>query len=130
MKGKGTMWKKVGGRKYFKYSECEAGSVLVDGLEFIGTEQGKFGVIHVFSDDHGGETVLNSSGQLNYLVDRYLKTGDKCRVVYQGKAKLTKGAMAGKEAHNFELFIAGEEAPAHTDADIPPPSDDDFSTIM
>lgn len=116
------MWKKMGSRKYFRYSECTAGDVLVEDGVFVGTEQGKYGVIHVFMLNDQSEVVLNSSGQLNYLVDKYLSEGTRCRVVYGGKNKLTKGAMAGKEAHNFDVFVStdGSEPKTSTDDGFDP----------
>lgn len=92
-----------GERKYFKYSECNKGDVLVDGGTYLGTEQGKFGIVHLF--DVAGETyVLNSAGQLNYHLDK-IATGTKCRIVYDGKTKLTKGTMAGKDANQFIVQV-------------------------
>lgn len=97
-------FKKVGGaRRFIKYSECKPGQVLVDG-KFIRTEEGRFGLNHIFQEGDG-ELVLNSSGHLNWLLETYGFEGAVCRVTYQGKEKLTKGNMKGKEAHRFELEI-------------------------
>jgi hypothetical protein len=97
-------FKKVGGsRKFVKYSECKPGQVLVDG-KFLRTEEGRFGLNHVFLEE-AGETVLNSSGHLNWLLETYGFEGAVCRVTYLGKEKLTRGNMKGKEAHRFELEI-------------------------
>lgn len=103
-------FKKVGGgRKYFKYAECQAGQVLVAKGKYLGAEQGKFGIQHVFQDLNGdGEIVLNSSGHLNYLLDKYAVIGTICMVEYTGKVELEKGKFAGKECHNFELYTDDE----------------------
>ena len=89
-----------GAKKYFKYSECKKGDVLVDGGSYIGSEQGKFGIQHLF-DVAGTTTVLNSAGQLNKFIDEKLVSGDKVRVTYDGTFTLTKGQMAGKDCHQF-----------------------------
>lgn len=94
-----------GGRKYFKYSECTKGDVLVDGGTFIGSEEGKYGIQHLF--DVGGETVcLNSAAQLNQCIDTKVKAGDKVRIVYDGKITLAKGPMAGKDCNQFVVQVA------------------------
>lgn len=102
-------FKKVSGkRNYFKYKECAPGQVLVKEGTYIGPEQGKYGVQHVFKI--GDEmTVLNSSGHLNWLIDNFLDLGQRCNVVYAGSTTLTKGPMMGKEAHNFELEVEEKE---------------------
>jgi len=93
----------VSAPKYIKYSEQNKGDVLVEGV-YQGSQEGKYGIQHYFDDKNGQRVVLNSSGQLNYLVDSYLAEGQSCKVVYQGKVKLDKGAMKGKEAHQFDLY--------------------------
>jgi len=131
------MWKKAGiaGRAYVGASKSNPGDVMVDGQIFVGTEKGQFGLNHVFANDDGSEIVLNGNAYIDWLINKYLKTGMKAKIVYKGKIKLT-GKKAGKETHDFDLFVADStEAvqapkPAHTDADASPPSEDDFSTIM
>jgi len=92
--------------KYVKYPECKEGDVLVNNAKFVGTKQGKFGAQHYFEELESGERVcLNSSGQLNYLVEEHLIPGRVCKVVYKGKVTLTKKAMSGKEAHNFDMYL-------------------------
>jgi len=94
-----------GARKYFKYSECEKGQKLVDQGTFIGSEEGKFGVQHLFKGKDGSTTVLNSAGHLNWLLDEHVNTNDLVNVYYEGKEMLLKGPMKGKEAHRFELEV-------------------------
>lgn len=93
----------VSAPKYVKYAESNKGDVLVDGI-YVESKEGRYGIQHVFEAEDGQRTVLNSSGQLNYLVDSYLVEGQRCKVVYDGKVTLEKGAMAGKQAHQFNLF--------------------------
>lgn len=107
-------FKTVGGaRQYYKYSEMNAGDVIIDNGKYLGSEQGKYGVQHLFEVDSMTH-VLNSSGQLNYLVEKYLSPGQRCNVTYQGKIVLEKGPMAGKDSHQFEMQVddMSEAAPA------------------
>lgn len=93
-----------GGRKYFKYAECSKGDVLVPEGTYIGSEEGKFGIQHLFDVD--GETVcLNSAAQLNHCIDTKIKPGDKVIVTYDGKVVLTKGNMKGKDCHQFVVQV-------------------------
>lgn len=103
-------FKKIGGqKKYFKYAECEIDEVLVEG-EYHREVEGKFGVQYEFLNKDGEVHVLNGSGQLKYLMD-FVKEGDIVRISYKGMELLTKGAMAGKEAHQFELERDSDASP-------------------
>lgn len=105
-------FRKVGGgeRNYVKYSECSEGDVLAEGI-FRGTEAGRYGDQHLFELEDGNTTVLNSAGQLNFLIDKHLVPGMLCRVTYAGKVTIAKGPMAGKESHQFELEVDDSAAP-------------------
>jgi acetyltransferase-like isoleucine patch superfamily enzyme len=99
-------FKKVSGtRKYFKYKDCAPGQVLVENGEYLGSEEGKFGIQHLFRQEDGETVCLNSAGHLNYLIEKNVKPGMHCNVIYAEKVALTSGTFAGKEAHNFELEI-------------------------
>jgi hypothetical protein len=100
-------FKKVAGaRKYFKYVECEKGQKLVDSGLYVGPEEGRFGVNHIFRQNDGQVISLNSSGHLNWLLENHTTVGESvCNVIYDGKEVLQKGMMKGKEAHRFELEI-------------------------
>jgi len=102
-------FKPVGARKYFKYSECKPGQVLVGEGSFMGSEQGLYGVQHLFKEKTGDVVCLNSAGQLNWLVDNHLKPGAVCKVTYVDKKPLTKGQMKGKEAHSFSLEVDDDQ---------------------
>lgn len=103
-----TKFRSVGGpKKYFKYSECSEGDLLVEG-KYIGRSPNKFGNENFdFKPEDGGPTVcLNHAGHLAYLMDNYVSEGDLVQVVYDGKSKLEKGPMKGKEAHSFIINVA------------------------
>lgn len=102
---------------YFKYAELNPGDVLIEKGTYLETKEGKYGAQHYFEETSNSERkVLNSSGQLNYLVDTYLKEGTVCKIVYKGKVLLSKGAMSGKEAHNFDLYVDDETVEKSVDA--------------
>lgn len=100
-------FRSVGGqKKYFKYAECEQGQVLVEG-KFVGAVPSRFqGNNYEFRPEQGPIVSLNHSGHLKYLIETYVKEGDLCRVIYDGKTTIEKGAMAGKEAHQFKVEVA------------------------
>jgi hypothetical protein len=99
-------FKKVtGSKRYVKYNECTPGQKLVSEGSYLGPYQGKYGVLHDFKEKGGEIACLNSSGQLNYLLETHVATGDVCNVYYKGKVLLSKGTFKGKEAHNFEIEV-------------------------
>ncbi len=53
----------------------------------------------------GMTVVINSTGSLDFQM-RSVKPGTLCQIVYNGKEVLEKGAMKGKEAHNFKVNVA------------------------
>lgn len=103
--------KKAGGaKKYYKYSECEEGQVLVEGT-YIGRSPNKFGKENFDFKSITNEVVcLNHSGQLSYLVENFLVEGQYCRVTYLGTETLEKGPFKGKAVHRFDLEVADDEA--------------------
>lgn len=94
-----------GSKKYFKYSECKKGDVLVSGGTYLGVEEGKFGIEHNYKLPSGEIVVLNSAGKLNYLMSRFAAAGTICNVIYGGKIVLQKGDFKGKESHDFDLEV-------------------------
>lgn len=116
--------------KYFKYPELNKGDVLIEEGIYLETKEGKFGPQHYFEEVKNGERkVLNSAGQLNYLVDSYLREGTKCKVVYDGKITLDKGAMKGKQSHQFLLYKdnkAQSSEPAQTEMNLNSSNMDDL----
>jgi hypothetical protein len=118
-----------GKMKYYKYSECTPGQVLVENGVYLGSEEGKFGIQHLFREEDGSKVCLNSAGHLNYLIDESAVPGMKCRVTYAEKVLLDSGSFKGKEAHNFDLDIDTDDLknikPGHKlSADIPKDGDD------
>lgn len=124
----------AGTKKYFKYSECEKGDVLVEG-KFIRDFEGKFGIQYEFEHKTGDIHVLNSSGQLNYKMD-FVNPGERVMIIYDGSIILEKGAMKGKMAHQFKLLRDEEDVetdeldgPDQQDA-LSEGFDDDFMGTM
>ena len=107
-------YKEVGGqKKYFKFKECEIGEVLVDG-EYHREIMGKYGIQYEFLNNDGEIHVLNGSGQLKYKMD-FIREGDKVQITYEGEIELTKGAMAGKSAHQFKILRDDDASPKRDD---------------
>lgn len=126
----GNMRKLGGPVKYFKYNECNEGDVLITKGKYIESFDGRYGVQHKFIEtDSKEEKVLNSSGQLNYLVDTYLEPGAITKVVYAGKVTLDKGAMKGKQAHNFEVFIDDDAPTTKLDVNEAPQTSMDLDDL-
>ena len=55
--------------------------------------------------EDGRTVVLNGAGNLKYKMG-FVDLGDYIQISYNGKQEITKGAMAGKQAHNFEVLTA------------------------
>ena len=104
-------FRSVGGqKKYFKYKDCEAGDVLVQG-KYLGTSPSKFGKDnHDFKPAEGPTVCLNSAGHLNYLIENNVQIGDMVQVTYEGTDVLDQGAFKGKEVHKFDVAIAEDGA--------------------
>lgn len=98
-------FKTVGGQRvYHKYSEKNPGDILINNGKYLGTEEGKYGIVHLFDVD-GVTECLNSAGLLNYTLERHVVPGMRVNITYGGKEVLTKGAMAGKESHQFTVEV-------------------------
>jgi hypothetical protein len=80
-----------------------AGDVIIEGV-FKKTFQGKFGLQHEFMVGTD-KKVLNGFGSINYKLQD-IEPNTTVRVVYNGKQKLTKGKMAGKDFHDCKLLVA------------------------
>jgi len=115
-----------GAKRYFKYAECEKGQILVNNGRYIRDFQGKFGIQHELMDDDGVITVLNSAGQLNWLIDTYVQVGDHIRIAYDGMSVLEAGPMKGKDAHNFKVHDMSEESEPESESLDGSDSDNDF----
>ena len=105
--------------KYVKYTACKKGDVILDEGSYLGTSEGKFGLLHNFAHTDGSRTVLNKAGQLDYLLRTHAQVGTMCRVTFDGTVKLTKGLMAGKDANQF---ILATDKGAFTPTDVPAPN--------
>lgn len=96
---------KMGLPKYFKYTDCKAGDVLIEKAEFTGTTEGKYGAQFNFIEvDTGQHVVLNKSGQFEWRLEQgHMNVGEVFRITFQGKEKIEKGTYAGKEANKFDI---------------------------
>lgn len=96
---------KMGLPKYFKYSDCKPGDVLVEKAEFTGTTEGTYGAQFNFIEvDTGQHIVLNKAGQFEWRLDQgHMVPGEVFRITYLGKEKIERGTFAGKDANKFEI---------------------------
>jgi hypothetical protein len=112
---------------YHKYAEKTKGEVIVEGF-FIGSTQGTYGIQHNFRTLDGKLHVLNSAGHLNYAVEQ-LTVGNFCQIRYDGEIRLTKGPMAGKNAHQFLVAVDPDRKmgvdPTPVPIEEPKPDNDD-----
>lgn len=98
------MKKVFASRTYIKFSDFKAGDTLVEGV-FKASEMGNFDKLNHIFRTTAGETVLNATGKLDYLIEQFLTPGMRCKIVYLGKIVLAKGKYKGKESHDFELYV-------------------------
>ena len=116
-----TVYDRVGGVKYINLKEAKAGDLLVEGRYVESKPSNRYptSTNHVFQPDEGPRHVV-SGGHLGWLLEEYVKPGDRVQVYYKGKEKLDKGKFAGSESHQFELGVVSNldaEEPAETTAD-------------
>lgn len=55
--------------------------------------------------DDGGVIILNHNGSLAYQMN-LVQPGSYVRISYDGMKEIKKGAMAGKQAHQFNVEVA------------------------
>lgn len=61
-----------------------------------------------FTDLNGKTVIINSSGLLASKLSK-VEEGSAVQIRYDGMTKITKGKMAGKSAHNWEVLVADED---------------------
>lgn len=93
---------------YVSASKLKKGDIAVTGI-YAGTqpntmEPTKLDFRFENQEDRKKITVLNGAGNLKTRMSD-VNPGDLIQVVYQGKEKVTKGKLAGKEVHQFSLNI-------------------------
>lgn len=108
-----------GAKKYFKYSECTKGQVLVPQGRFVGTSPGYMGSTEKpnfnFKDVDTDEiTSLNFAGQLAYTIENYISEGDVVEVIFDGvqedfEAKPGQSKPNGFIVNALEEDVVGDE---------------------
>lgn len=92
----------VGRTKYFKYRECEVDEVLAYG-KYVREFEGQYGTQYEILDRSGAPHVLNGNADLKRKMDLYTPEKHIVKVVYKGEEPITRGRMAGKSMHMFEV---------------------------
>lgn len=93
----------------------EKGDILVEG-HFIGTFPNKYKPERphlVFKNGDDEKVCLNTAGKLHYIFfgdESEIVKGDYLQVKYAGRIVLTKGAMAGKESHEFTVLLDADKS--------------------
>lgn len=98
------MPQELGLPKYYKLSETDPGTKLVEKGEYIGEVMGKYGAQHRFRQMDDGQEVVLSGGSLNWRVKQeHIALGDVFDIYFEGKGIVEKGDFAGKESNNYKL---------------------------
>ncbi len=111
-------------KTFHKYTQTEPGTVLVNEGVYLGTEEGKYGIEHLFKSPNGGIIVLNKAGGLCKKLEKFASIGQKVSVTFQGKKLIPSGRFAGKECYDFDVSVDDSFTPtatttvASTDGDI------------
>lgn len=115
-------------REYKKYKDCKEGDVLCEG-NFLGEGIDRFKKRFFEFRDPAKDVihVLNSSGHVCDLIDKYVEPGDWCKFTYLGTFKLTRGDHAGSDSHQFDLDIDPERR-MHVKASNAPTADTEDTT--
>lgn len=73
---------------------------------FIKSEPNKFNGSNYYLRTAAGVEVLNGCGSLDKQMESAgAKAGDTLRITYDGQVSITKGPMAGKNAHQYNVAI-------------------------
>ena len=77
------------------------GDTLAEGV-YMGTTQGRFGLVYQVRTADNKVTVLGSAGNLAYKMGK-VKQGQSIQISYLGKQPMTKGKHIGTLAHQFDV---------------------------
>jgi hypothetical protein len=113
---------------YIKPSELTPGYEIAG--TFTKTLTNDFGETYIIATADG-DVGLNSTGKLKKLM-AFVSPGSNLKIVYKGKTTIQKGAMKGKSAHDFDVFVstANLENPApQAAAPAPQPKKPNLSKV-
>lgn len=114
--------KEIAGTKlYPKFADMKAGETVVKG-EFLREFEGKYGPQFEFMSEDGDIVVVNGNGQIKHKM-QFVREGQHVEIEYDGSIVLDKGAMKGKDCHQFKFFDLDdpeveEEAEAETQEEV------------
>ena len=99
--------------KYFKLQETEPGTVLVRKGTLVKEDVSvRFGNRQFyFFDQDDRKLKCLSGGSLAYIIDLHeLDKTKLVKITYAGMSKVENGKFAGKDSHQFEVELVGEES--------------------
>ena len=97
-------FKPVGEKETIFLKPAELQEAQLEGT-FLETYEGNFGPNHKFRTEGGEIVIVNGFGMLNSKMQK-VDPGSFVKLDYQGKKKIVKGPLKGKEAHTVEVLIA------------------------
>lgn len=96
------------GIEFIRPSKLTGPQTLITEAIYLGSTPNSFDdgkSDYKFETEDGKTLVLNGAGNLGYQMEK-VAVNSVVTVEYRGKQKITKGKLAGKESHNFQVLIA------------------------
>jgi hypothetical protein len=96
------------GIEFIRPSKLTGPATLINEGLYIGSSKNNFDeakLDYKFEDETGKVVVLNGAGNLGYQMGK-VPVNSIVTINYKGKQKITKGKLAGKESHNFDVLVA------------------------
>ena len=91
--------------KFIRPSKLEEPGVIVEAtyVEALPNAFDEKKSDYKFTDEKGNVIILNGAGNLGYQMG-FINAGDFVQITYQGKKEISKGKLAGRMAHSFEVL--------------------------
>ena len=91
--------------KFIRPSKLEEPGVIVEAtyVESLPNAFDENKSDYKFTDEKGNIIILNGAGNLGYQMG-FINAGDFVQIKYQGKKEISKGKLAGRMAHSFEVL--------------------------
>lgn len=96
------------GVEFIRPSKLTGPGTIISEALYIGSSANNFDedkLDYKFETEDGKIQVLNGAGNLGFQMAK-VPVNSIVTVKYNGKQKIKKGKLAGKESHNFEVLVA------------------------